>query len=171
MQSGLGVLRDFAQGKSPQQANYVPYDDTDLKRIAALPQTGPNRIVDLKFQEADEQGTVPYPLHTISNILTTIINYLGHILSYIVLPGAIFGPPKGVLVDAGIVAAQEIIIKLSVQPIKALGGAVALTVGDGLNLWPVVEIHECLSIIRHLRKCSYTKQPRDRCRLGDAHYQ
>ncbi|KAF9018448.1 NAD(P)-binding protein [Hymenopellis radicata] len=116
--SGTGVLMDDALGRDiPNKV----WDDANVEEMASLEITRVHRNVDLEFIKADEDGAI---------------------YSYLVLPGAIFARPSGVLVDAGIQDAdgKQHLSNGIPQNVITLGEPVII--GEGLNRWSIVELYE-----------------------------
>ncbi|KAJ7484159.1 hypothetical protein FB451DRAFT_1337841 [Mycena latifolia] len=114
------VLTDDAKGMFVSE---TVYDDTDAAQLETLDPEQPHRNVDLALIGADKEG---------------------YIKSYIILPSTIYGLATGPLVAAGLQNPASIqvpqLINASLD--RGQGGVVGL----GKNLWPSVEIHECISL-------------------------
>ncbi|KIY72097.1 NAD(P)-binding protein [Cylindrobasidium torrendii FP15055 ss-10] len=123
--SGTALLSDYSFGKSPAQAKYSDYDDTDIEQLRSIPATALHNNVDQEFLKADAEG---------------------HIYTYLFVPGAIFSQPTGVLVDAGIVKPQEMMIYMIVASLELTKGVPGF-IGDGLNEWAIVDIHETTDLM------------------------
>ncbi|KAJ7103955.1 hypothetical protein B0H15DRAFT_46 [Mycena belliarum] len=114
--SGAGVLAEDAKG---MHSNAVVYDDSDADQIETLAPTQTHRNVDLAITQADAEG---------------------YIKSYIVLPASVFGLAKGRLVDLGVQHPHSMAIPYLIS--AALDRGQAGMVGEGKNVWPIVEVHE-----------------------------
>ncbi|KAK0200261.1 hypothetical protein DFS33DRAFT_1387469 [Desarmillaria ectypa] len=113
--SGAAVIVDDVWGKS----SCTVYDDADWEQMAAIPISQSHRDVDSELVNADEAG---------------------YIRSYIIIPGAIFGTLSGVLSRAEIQRSNLPITNILIPPARDYGTGV--TVGEGHNRWPVVDINE-----------------------------
>jgi len=114
--SGTAVLADDAMGMF---ASENIYSDLDITKIETLPTTQIHREIDLATVEAGKEG---------------------YVRTYIVLPGVIWGIASNVLTEMGL---QVQFCKLLPTLIPMiLGRGKAFIVGEGINLWPHVEINE-----------------------------
>ncbi|KAJ7844501.1 hypothetical protein B0H14DRAFT_3455503 [Mycena olivaceomarginata] len=121
--SGTGCLADDAKGMFSQTV----YKDTDITQIETLPATQPQRNVDLAIVDADTQG---------------------YINSYIVLPGIVFGTPRGILAEAGVQNATNLGFTgiLSASFARRAAGFV----GEGTNRIAIVDVSETADLIESL---------------------
>lgn len=119
--SGTGCLGDNAQGMF---ASDTVYSDLDIPTIEALPATQSHRHVDLPVVAADAEGYVD---------------------SYIVIPGVVYGTPRGILADAGIQNAVNFawagLIRIAFKR-----GAAGI-VGEGRNLLAHVDVTEVADLV------------------------
>ncbi|KAF9266652.1 hypothetical protein L218DRAFT_978614 [Marasmius fiardii PR-910] len=130
--SGTGVLSDDAGGK--YQTDTV-YDDADPDQIDSLSPTQMHRNVDLEVVAVDKEG---------------------YIKSYIILPSTIYSIANGPLFRAGISNPHSQQVPLLIK--ASLDRKQAGMVGDGMNLWPNVDIHELADLYSILYD-SATKSP------------
>jgi nucleoside-diphosphate-sugar epimerase len=114
--SGTGVLMDNAAGLQDTDVIYV---DTNVKQIESLPDTAPHRKVDLAVVAADKDG---------------------YVRTYIVLPSTIYGIATGKLFNLGISNAYSIQVPIAIK--ASLDRGKGGMIGQGKNLWPIVEVHE-----------------------------
>ncbi|KAJ7101336.1 NAD-binding protein [Mycena belliarum] len=112
----LGVLIDDAKG---MHSNAVVYDDSDADQIETLAPTQQHRNVDLAITQADAKG---------------------YIKSYIILPSLIFGLAKGRLVDLGVQNPHSMALPYLIT--AALDRGQAGMVGEGKNVWQIVDVDE-----------------------------
>ncbi|KAF9266638.1 NAD(P)-binding protein [Marasmius fiardii PR-910] len=130
--SGTGVLADNAAGK---YVTKTVYNDADADQIETLAPTQIHRNVDLEIVGADKEG---------------------YIKSYIILPSTIYSIAKGPLFDAGISNPHSIQVPALIR--ASLDRKQAGMVGDGVNLWPNVDVHE-LADLYSLLYDSIIKKP------------
>ncbi|KAJ6451924.1 hypothetical protein C8R45DRAFT_1041487 [Mycena sanguinolenta] len=122
--SGTGFLGDSAKGEFSSE---VIYNDLDIAQIESLPATQYHRNVDLAIVEADTQGYT----HT-----------------YIVVPGIVYGPPRGILVDSQV---QNLANFASVAYIKgSFSRGAAGIVGKGKNIISHVDVTEVADLVEIL---------------------
>ncbi|KAG7089749.1 hypothetical protein E1B28_011403 [Marasmius oreades] len=114
--SGTGVLADNAAG---QYITDTIYDDADADQIETLAPTQIHRNVDLEIVAADKEG---------------------YVKSYIIVPSTIYSVAKGPLFEAGISNPHSIQVPAIIR--ASLDRKQAGMVGNGVNLWPNVDIHE-----------------------------
>lgn len=69
-----------------------------------------------------------------------IMTNLGYIKSYIILPTTVWGIPTRALVDDGIQNWQNSMVNFLLPPSLARGQGG--TVGEGRNVWKIVEVNE-----------------------------
>ncbi|KAE9407773.1 NAD(P)-binding protein [Gymnopus androsaceus JB14] len=114
--SGTGVFcNDAAAGMYPTE---TIWDDANPDQIETLKPIHPHRAIDLKIIAADAEG---------------------YVITYIILPAAIWSIAKGPLFDSGISNKKSGMIAL----IRAsLDRGNAGMVGLGKNIWHNVEIHD-----------------------------
>ncbi|KAF7349072.1 NmrA domain-containing protein [Mycena venus] len=122
--SGLGCLGDDAKGMF---SSSTIYKDTDIAQIEALPATQLHRNVDLAIVDADMQG---------------------YINSYIVLPGIVFGTPRGILAEARVQNTTNLGFTsiLSASFARRAAGFV----GEGKNRMAIVDVSETADLIETL---------------------
>ncbi|KAJ8072715.1 hypothetical protein PM082_016274 [Marasmius tenuissimus] len=131
--SGTGTLADDAAG---MYTTDTVYDDADPDQIETLPYTKIHRNVDLEIVAADKEGIayvccVEGPLHLVSP---------GYIRSYIILPSTIYSIAQGPLYEARISNPHSIQVPALIK--AAIDRRQAGMVGNGVNVWPNVDIHE-----------------------------
>ncbi|KAI0073561.1 NAD-P-binding protein [Panus rudis PR-1116 ss-1] len=114
--SGAAIFGDDARGL---YASETIWDDSDYKRIAAIPETALHRDVDTAIVKADEAG---------------------YLRSYIVVPGTVYGMATGPLVEAGIANPHSLAIPYMIKTAIARGRAPV--VGKGLAKWAGVHIED-----------------------------
>ncbi|KAK7679032.1 hypothetical protein QCA50_017976 [Cerrena zonata] len=114
--SGAQVINDQAKG---MYRSDTIYDDMNPDQIEALPPNQPHRPVDIKVKEADIEG---------------------HLKSYIVIPGTVYGIVSSALVDAGIQNPYSKQIPMTIKA-SVVRGQVPM-VGKGLCVWTSVDIDE-----------------------------
>jgi hypothetical protein len=108
------------------------YSDLDLPLLDSIPASQPHRDVDLTVLAADAAGSVR---------------------AYIVIPPTIWGRLSGPLAAAGISNVQSQQIPRLIR--IALSRGRAGMVGQGVNLWPNVEIGERTVSIFSLRSIAH----------------
>ncbi|TBU33512.1 NAD(P)-binding protein [Dichomitus squalens] len=116
--SGTGLLIDNARG---EYASSSITSDLDVAAIEKIPSTAFHHEVDLLVNSADIEG---------------------YATTYIVVPGIIYGRPKGPLFDGAkpIAHTQTIIVPKYVEVITRRGRPGI--VGKGANIWPYVHIDD-----------------------------
>ncbi|KAA1475300.1 NAD(P)-binding protein [Dentipellis sp. KUC8613] len=119
--SGTGVLTDDARG---DQATDTIYYDTNTEQIEALPDTQMHRNIDLEVVAADKAG---------------------YARTYIILPGVVYGPVSGKLVDAGIVHRHSMLLPFLIK--AGLDRGQGGIIGAGKNIWPAVEVNETADLL------------------------
>ncbi|KAF9046918.1 hypothetical protein BDZ89DRAFT_1099356 [Hymenopellis radicata] len=119
--SGTGVLATESHG---MYATDTVYSDLDIPLIETLGIKQPHREVDTTLVSADADGKF--------------------VDTYIVLPSTIYGRATGVLVDREIQKTFSDQIPALVR--TCLSRSQAGVIGEGINLWPNVEIHEVASL-------------------------
>ncbi|KAJ7919226.1 hypothetical protein B0H13DRAFT_1868747 [Mycena leptocephala] len=122
--SGTGCLADDAKGMFSSQ---TIYKDTDIAQIETLPATQPHRNVDLAITDADTQG---------------------YIESYIVLPGIVFGTPRGILAETRMQNMTNLGFTGILSASFARGAAGF--VGEGKNHIAIVDVSETADLIETL---------------------
>ncbi|KAJ7589792.1 hypothetical protein C8J56DRAFT_888018 [Mycena floridula] len=114
--SGTGCTGDGAEGMFSSD---IVYNDMDIAQIESLKPTQSHRDVDLAIVEADTQG---------------------YVNTYIILPGAVYGTPGGVLARAGIQNATNLVFTTMLKQSILRGGAIIL--GEGKNITTSVDVNE-----------------------------
>ncbi|TXT07483.1 hypothetical protein VHUM_03203 [Vanrija humicola] len=122
--SGTGVLSDNAAGEYPgtevfTDAEAEPSANPPLLPISALAPARFHRQVDLEIENADRAG---------------------YVYTYIIIPSTIYGISKTVFSDKGLANPQS----QQIPHITRFGieRGVPAQFGQGLNLWPNVEVHD-----------------------------
>ncbi|KAF8956984.1 hypothetical protein BDZ97DRAFT_1670608 [Flammula alnicola] len=120
--SGTGILMDDARGL---HGDLPVVSDLEVDKLNALPVEAQHRDVDIPIIEADRAG---------------------HIKSYIIAPGTIFGVPSGPLVDLGIQNKSSVQLPYFIKPalVRKQGGYI----GKGLNKWSAVDVEETADLYR-----------------------
>ncbi|KAN0073836.1 hypothetical protein V8E55_012090 [Tylopilus felleus] len=114
--TGSGIIMDSAQGEATTEATW---DDTDVARLETIPDVQLHRNVDAPILAADKEG---------------------YVKAYLVCPVTIFGVPSGKLVDLGVQKTRSIQIPMAIA--SSIARKRAGHVGQGLNVWPAVEVNE-----------------------------
>ncbi|KAG7089748.1 hypothetical protein E1B28_011402 [Marasmius oreades] len=152
--SGTGVLSDDAAGK--HQTDTV-YDDKNPNQIESLAPTQMHRNVDLEVVAADNEGNVVTNTRTFALIFMNFnVSAIGYIKSYIILPSTIYSIAEGPLFRAGISRPHSQQVPALIR--ASLDRKQAGIVGDGVNLWPNVDILELADLYSILYD-SATKNP------------
>lgn len=129
----LGILSDEAKGTLSEKI----YNDTNIAEIEGLPATQPHRNVDLAIVDADTQG----PRCSILFLKKLLTRFPpGYINSYIVIPGIVFGPPRGILAETRVQNPNNLgfTFILSASFARRSAGFV----GAGTNRIAVVDVNE-----------------------------
>lgn len=133
--SGTGTLSDLDAGTHATDVIYTDLLRSDeLKPLSALPNNAFHREVDRAIVKADHDG---------------------YVRGYIVLPSTIYGISKTVFADKGLVNPQSQQVPLLIR--ISLDRKAPAMVGQGKNLWPDVDIHDCAVRMDHrarLRRCA-----------------
>ncbi|KAJ7476364.1 hypothetical protein B0H11DRAFT_2032071 [Mycena galericulata] len=122
--SGTGCLGDRAKGEFSSQ---TIYNDLDIAQIETLPATQAHRNVDLAIVEADKQGYTD---------------------TYIVLPGIVYGPPHGILADAGVQNPTNLALTGYIK--ASFERRAAGIVGKGKNFISHVDVTEVADLVETL---------------------
>lgn len=113
------------------------WHDSRPEEIESLSDTTFHRNVDLPIVNADKEGVSS---RRFSPPFQALIQLLGWLLGYIVLPSTIYGLASGQLVDAGVMnrrsAQIPLLIKLAIA--RGQGGMV----GQGKSIWNSVHIDD-----------------------------
>ncbi|KAJ7664516.1 hypothetical protein DFH06DRAFT_1392243 [Mycena polygramma] len=118
--SGTGTVADEAKGTLSEKI----YNDMNIAEIEALPATQPHRNVDLAIVDADTQG---------------------YIYSYVVIPGIVFGPPRGILAEARVQNPKNLGFTLILS--ASFGRRSAGFIGAGTNRIAVVDVTDTTDIV------------------------
>ncbi|KAF9524906.1 hypothetical protein CPB83DRAFT_860441 [Crepidotus variabilis] len=137
--SGTAVIMDNAAGDRPSD---TIYDDSNVAQIESIPDTAPNRKVELTLVNADKEG---------------------YVRTYIVVPSTIYGTPTGVLVDQGLQNPFSLQVPGLIKASANRGRAGM--VGQGKNIWPNVHIDDVaqlyVDLLDSIRKNPSTGHGRD----------
>ncbi|KAJ7246784.1 hypothetical protein B0H12DRAFT_1073088 [Mycena haematopus] len=122
--SGTGCLGDSANGEFSSQ---TIYNDLDIPQIESLPATQHHRNVDLAIVEADSEG---------------------YTQTYIVLPGIVYGPPRGILAETHVQNPTNLALTRYIQ-VSFDRGAAGI-VGKGKNLLSHADVNEVADLVERL---------------------
>ncbi|KAJ7885496.1 NAD-P-binding protein [Mycena olivaceomarginata] len=122
--SGTGCLGDRAKGEFSSQ---TIYNDLDIAQIETLPATQPHRNVDLAIVEADRQG---------------------YTNTYIVIPGLVYGAPRGILAQANVQNPTNFAITAYIK--ASFDRKAAGIVGKGKNIISHVDVTEVADLVETL---------------------
>ncbi|KAJ7167990.1 hypothetical protein C8R46DRAFT_1270735, partial [Mycena filopes] len=122
--SGTGCLGDGANGAF---ATDTVYNDLDIAQIESLPATQPHRNVDLAIVEADKQGYAE---------------------TYIVIPGLVFGTPRGILARERVQNQTNLALTALIRASFARGAAGMR--GEAKNIIAVVDVTEVADLVELL---------------------
>ncbi|KAJ6451923.1 hypothetical protein C8R45DRAFT_1124291 [Mycena sanguinolenta] len=121
-----GFLGDHAKGEFSSE---VIYNDLDIAQIESLPATQYHRNVDLAIVESDTQAK-------------------GYTHTYIVVPGIVYGPPRGILVDTHVQNPTNLASAAYIEGSFSRGAAGI--VGKGKNIISHVDVTEVADLVEIL---------------------
>jgi len=102
------------------------WDDMDVDRFEAISPTALHRPFDLEILNADKEG---------------------YVKSYLLVIPVVYGEPKSRFVDAGIQHSRCAMIILLGKP--ALDRGEPGVVGEGKNVWSIVDVNDCEYSVRN----------------------